>query len=84
MTVILVVIGTLGTVTKILVLGVEDLEIRGREEAILTTALLTYREECWRFEETYCHLHSSGKPSDYADVKNSQKGKRIIDENNRK
>ena len=34
------VIGVLGTVTKELVQGLKDLEIRGREETIQTTALL--------------------------------------------
>ena len=38
--VILIVIGTLGTVTKGLVKGLEDLEIRGQVETIQTTALL--------------------------------------------
>ena len=33
-------IGALGTVTKGLVLGLEDLEIRGRVDTIETTALL--------------------------------------------
>ena len=40
MTVIPTVIGALGKVTKGLVQGMEDLEIRGREETIQTTALL--------------------------------------------
>ena len=39
-TVALLEIGTLGTVTKTLVQGLEDLEIRGRVETIQTTALL--------------------------------------------
>ncbi len=39
-TVILIVIGELGTVPKELVQGMEDLEIRGRAETIQTTALL--------------------------------------------
>ena len=39
-TVIPIVIGALGTVTKGLVQGLEDLEIRGRVETIQTTALL--------------------------------------------
>ena len=39
-TVIPIVIGTLGTVTKRLVQGLEDLEITGRVEIIQTTALL--------------------------------------------
>ena len=40
MTVIPIVIGALGTVTKGLVHGLEELEIREREETIQTTALL--------------------------------------------
>ena len=39
-TVIPIVIKALGTVTKGLVQGLEDLEIRGRVETIRTTALL--------------------------------------------
>ena len=35
-----IIIGTLGTVTKGLLQGLEDLEIRGRVETIQTTALL--------------------------------------------
>ena len=38
-TVIPVVTGTLGTVTKELIKGLEDLEIRGRGETIQTTVL---------------------------------------------
>ena len=39
-TVIPVVIGVLGTISKVLVKGKEDLEIGGRVETIQTTALL--------------------------------------------
>ena len=39
-TIIPIVIGDLGTVTKGFVKGQEDLEIRGRVETIQTTALL--------------------------------------------
>ena len=39
-TVILIVIGTLGTISKGLVKGLEDLAIRGRVETTQTTALL--------------------------------------------
>ena len=39
-TIIRIVIGALGTVTKVLVQGLEDLEITGRVETIQTTALL--------------------------------------------
>ena len=39
-TIILIVIGTFGTVTKGLVQGMEDLEITGQVETVQTTALL--------------------------------------------
>ena len=39
-TFILIIIGALGTVTKGLIKGLEDLEIRGRGETFQTTALL--------------------------------------------
>ena len=42
-TIILVVIGAFDTVTKVLWKGLEDLEVRGRMEAIQTTALRTAR-----------------------------------------
>ena len=42
MTVMQIVICALGTVTKILVLGLEDLEIKGRAETIQTPALLVW------------------------------------------
>ena len=41
MTVIKILIGSLDIVTKGLVQGLEDLEIRGRAETIQTTALLS-------------------------------------------
>ena len=40
MKVTIIVIDALGTVTKGLIQGLEDLEIRGQEETIQTTALL--------------------------------------------
>ena len=40
LTIIPIVIGDLGTVTKGLVQGLEDLEIMGRVESVQTTALL--------------------------------------------
>ena len=43
-TIIPIVIGALGAVTKGLLKGLEDLEIRGREETIQTTALLRTAE----------------------------------------
>ena len=74
MTIIPIVIGAFGTVTKGLLKGLEDLEVSGRVETILTTTLLRMariEEESWRLEETCCHSDSSEKPSANADVKNS-------------
>ena len=56
-----VVIGALGTITKGLLKGLEDLEVGGRIETIQTTALLRTPEsgdESWRLEETCCHSNS--------------------------
>ena len=64
-TIIPIVIGAFGTVTKGLLKGLEDLEIRGRVETIQTTALL-------RAAMTCCHSNSSERLSGKADVKNSQ------------
>ena len=72
MTIIPLVIGAFGTVTKGLLKGLEDLEVGNRVETIQTTALLKwpeYWEEFWRLEETCCHSISSERPSTYADVK---------------
>ena len=72
-TIIPIVIGAFGTVTKGLLKGLEDLELGGRVDTIQTTALLrTVRilKESWRLEETCCHSHSSEKPSANTDVKN--------------
>ena len=76
-TVISIVIGAHGTVTKGLVKELEDLEIRGRVETILTTALPEYREESWKLEET-CYSNSGERPSSNAEVKKSQSVKFII------
>ena len=73
-TIVPIVIGALGTITKGLLKGLEDLEVGGRIETIQTTALLrTARilRESWRLEETCYHSDSSEKPSANADVKNS-------------
>ena len=63
------VIGALGTITKGLLKGVEDLEIGGRVETIQTTALLRTARILSRVQETCCHSNSSLKPSVKADVK---------------
>ena len=51
-TVIRIVIGALSIVTKELVQGLEDLEIRGRVEAIQTTALLRSARILRRVQKT--------------------------------
>ena len=66
MTVILIVIGALGTATKGLVQGLEGLEIRGWVETIQTTALLRLAKILRRVLETWRDLLSlrlSRKPT---------------------
>ena len=70
MTVIPIVSAALGTASKVLVQGLEDLEIRGQVKTIQTT-VLEYREESWRLEGTCSHSDSSGQTSANAGVKNS-------------
>ena len=65
-TIIPIVIGAIGTVTKGLLKGLEDLQVGGRVETIQTT------EESWRLEATCCHSDTSEKPSAKTDVKNPQ------------
>ena len=69
MTIIPIVIGAFGTVTKGLLKGLEDLEVGDRVEIIQKRP--EYWEEFWRLEETSCHSNSSERLSAYADVKNS-------------
>ena len=71
-TIIPIVIGALGTVTKGLIQGEEDLEIRERVETIQTIALLrSARIQRRVLEETRCHSHSCERPLANADVRNS-------------
>ena len=73
-TVIPIVIGTLGTVTKGLIEGQEDLETSGQVETIQTTALLRSTRIRRRVLETWGDLQSlkiQQKSSANADVKNS-------------
>ena len=71
-TIVPIVIGAFGTVSKGLLKGLEDLEIGGWLKTVKMTALLTeYWEASWRLKETCCHSNSSEKPSAYADLKNS-------------
>ena len=72
-TIIPIVIGASGTVTKRLLKRLEDLEVGGW---VKTIQLLhywkrpEYWEESWGLEETCCHSNSSERPSANADVKN--------------
>ena len=52
-TIVLIVIGALGTVTKGLLKGVDDLEVGGRVETIETTALLRTTRILRRVLETW-------------------------------
>ena len=70
-TIIPIVIGAFGTVTKGLLKGLEDLEVGKWVETIQTTALLRTARILRRLEETYCYSDSSEKPSANADVKSS-------------
>ena len=70
-TIIPIVIGAFGTVTKGLIQGLDDLEIRGRVDTIQTTALLRMAR-ILRLEETCCHSNSSKRSSTNTDMKNSQ------------
>ena len=71
-TIIPIVIGAFGKVTKGLLKGLEDLEVDGRVETIQATEKRPeYWEKSWRLEETCCHSISSERPSAYADVKAS-------------
>ena len=81
-TIVPIVIGAFGTMTKGLLKGLEDLEVGGRIETIQMTALLRTAKILRRFleiEETCCHSNSSEKPSANANVKNS---KRVNNNNN--
>ena len=75
-TIIPIVIGTFGTVTKGLLKRLGDLEVGGRVETIQTTALLRtariLRRVLETWEETCCHSNSCEKPSGVTDVKNSK------------
>ena len=75
-TVMPIIIGALGKVTKGLMQGLEDLEIRGQAETIQTTTLSR------RVLETCCHSNSYKKPSANAGWKNSQKSDNNNDDNN--
>ena len=71
-TVIPIVVGTLGMVPKGLEKRLEEVEIRGRIEIIQTTALLKLARILKRVLETCCHSNSSRHEPVRAGVKNSQ------------
>ena len=79
--VIPIVFGDLGTVTKGLVEGLEDLKIRGQVETIQTTVLLRSARILKRVQETCCHSNSIEKPSANAGVKNSKNNNNNNDNN---
>ena len=58
-----IVISALGTVTKGLVKGLEEFDIRGRVDTIQTTALLRSARILRRVRETCCHSDTSERPS---------------------
>ena len=71
-TIVPIVIGNFGTITKGLLKGLEDLEVGGRVETIQITALLRTARILRRVLETWGDLLSfklQGKPSAYTDVK---------------
>ena len=73
-TIIPIVIGAFGTVTKGLLKGLGDLEVGGRVGTIQTTALLKTARILRRVLETWgdwLSLNLQWKPSAYTDVKNS-------------
>ena len=74
--IILIVICALGTIPKGLVKWQEDLEIKGQEKTIQTTALLRLVKllrSVLEAEETCCHSNSSERQSINADVKKNSK-----------
>ena len=82
MTETLTVITPLGTILKVLVKGVEDLEIRGRVETFQTIVLLGLARILRRVQENWTstcfHSNSSGRRSSNAGAKNSQKSRIIL------
>ena len=69
MTIIPILMGAFGTVTKGLIKGLEGLEIRGRVDSMQTNTLLRTAS---RVLETCWHSNSCERPSANADMKNSQ------------
>ena len=71
-TIIPIVIGAFGTITKGLLKGLEDLEAGEWVETIQSTALLRTARILRRVLETCCHSNSSERLSANADVQNSR------------
>ena len=74
-TIVPIVIGAFGTVTKGLLKGLRTWELA--DEWRLSKwqhywERPEYRGESWRLEETCCHSNSSEEPSTNTDVKNSK------------
>ena len=57
-----IVIGAFGTITKGLLKGLQDMEVGRRVETIQMTALLRMASILRRVLETCCHSNSSEKP----------------------
>ena len=73
MTVKPIVIVTLGTISKGLVKGLRDLEIRGQVETIKTTTLLRLARILRKVLETCCQSNYKRKPTANAGVKKTSK-----------
>ena len=74
-TIVSILIGALGTITKGLLKGPEDLEVGKRVETIQTTAMLRTARILRQVLETWgdlLSLKSQWKPSANTDVKNSK------------
>ena len=70
-TIILIVIGGFGTVTKGLLKGLEDLEVGGRMDTIQTTSIIEDGQNTEKSPGDLRRLAVTQRPSADADVKNS-------------
>ena len=81
-TIVPIVIGAFGTITKGLLKDLEDLEVGGQNDKWEHCwERPEPRDESWRLEETCCHSNSSEKPSANTDAK---KPKGVNNNNSRK
>ena len=71
-TIILIVIGAFGTITKGLLKGLELADEWRPSKPLHYCERPEYWEESWRLEETCCHSNSSERPSANTDEKNSE------------